>query len=228
MLYTINDLPQDIRPRERLVKYGAESLSDYELLAIILRTGNKKMSALDLARAMITEFKSIDRFNEITLSELKQIPGIKDAKAIEILAAIEFGKRVSNYQERRVCLKDKNIAYKYIRYDLENLKHEEFRVYYLDTRGKLIDAMMISKGSVDHTGCDLKEVVKWALKLSSYHLIVAHNHPSGSSEPSEADIIFTRNLIAYCEKMGIKIIDHFIIGKKNYYSFDRDQIYLDK
>ena len=225
MLYTINDLPKEIRPRERLEKSGAESLSDYELLAIILRTGSKKMSALDLARHVISVFKNLSAFNEITLTELKKISGIKDAKAIEILAAIEFGKRVSNYKERRICLKDRVLAYKYIRYDLENLKHEEFRVYYLDTRGKLIEEKTLSVGSIDHTGCDLKEVVKWALKLSSFNVIVAHNHPTGNPEPSDADIIFTRNLISYCGNMGIMIIDHFIIGKNQYYSFDEDKVF---
>ena len=225
MLYTINDLPKEIRPRERLIASGPESLSDYELLAIILRTGSKKLSALDLAKFLIKEFKNLGAFNEITLSELKKIDGVKDAKAVEILAAIEFGKRVSNYKERRVCLKDRISAYKYIRYDLENLQHEELRVYYLDTRGNLIDCKIISIGSISQTGCDLKEVVKWALKLSCYNLIVAHNHPSGNPEPSNADIIFTRQLIAYCLNMGITVIDHFIIGKKKFYSFDKDLVY---
>ena len=225
MLYTINDLPKDARPRERLAQFGASSLSDYELLAIILRTGSKKLSALDLAKNVISDFKNIGAFNEITLSELKKIDGIKDAKAIEILASIEFGKRVCNYYERRVCLKDRFLAYKFIRYDLENLNHEELRVYYLDVRGGLIECKVLSVGSVEAAGCDLREVVKWALKLSSYHLYVAHNHPSGNPEPSNADYVFTRNLIAYCDNMGIKIVDHLIIGKNSYYSFDKNYIF---
>ena len=225
MLYTINDLPKDARPRERLVKNGAVSLADYELLAIILRTGTKKMSSLELAKLLLSKFRDLDSFNDITINELKKIEGIKDAKAIEILASIEFGRRVCSFKKERICLKDRRVAYKYVRYDLENLKHEEFRVYYLDTRGKLIEEKTLSVGSIDHTGCDLKEVVKWALKLSSYHLIVAHNHPTGNPEPSDADIIFTRNLISYCGNMGIMVIDHFIIGKNQYYSFDEDIIF---
>ena len=225
MLYTINDLPKEIRPRERLATSGASSLSDYELLAIILRTGNKKMNSLELAKNTISKFKNIGAFNNITLSELKEIDGIKDAKAIEILASIEFGKRVCSYYERRVCLIDKMKAYKYIRYDLENLNHEELRIYYLDLRGGLIESKILSIGGVGQAGCDLKEVVKWALKLSSSHLIVAHNHPTGNPEPSDADIIFTRNLIAYSENMAITIIDHLIIGKISFYSFDSNQIY---
>ena len=110
MFYTINDLPEDLRPRERLLKYGASSLSDYELLAIILRTGNKKLSCLDLAKETISKFRNIGAFNDITLSELKEIDGIKDAKAIEILASIEFGKRVCNYYERKVCLNNRPIC----------------------------------------------------------------------------------------------------------------------
>ena len=226
MFYRINDLPKDIRPRERLMKYGASSLSDYELLAIILRTGTKSMSALDLARNTISKFRNIGSFNDITLNELKELDGIKDAKAIEILASIEFGKRVCSYSEQRVSFCEKSQAYKYIRYDLENLKHEEVRIYYLDVRGGLIEEKILSRGSVEEAGCDYREVVKWALKLSSYHLLVAHNHPSGIPKPSNADVVFTRNLIAYCKNMGISVIDHFIIGKNSYYSFDlRDIIY---
>ena len=225
MLFTINDLPKEARPRERLLSNGASSLSDYELLAIILRTGSKKLSALDLAKKVISEFKNIGAFNDISISELKKIDGIKDAKAIEILASIEFGKRVCNYYERRVCLKDRTLAYKFIRYDLENLNHEELRVYYLDVRGGLIESKIMSVGSVESTGCDLREVVKWALKLSSYHLYIAHNHPTGNPEPSDADIVFTRQLIAYCENMGVRIVDHLIIGKNSYYSFDANVIF---
>ena len=226
MIYKIIDLPKDIRPRERLTRNGAKSLSDYELLAIILRTGNKKASALDLARSLIAKYGNIGAFNEITLTELKETEGIKDAKAIEILAAIEFGKRVCNYDARKISLSTRSLAYKFIRYDLNNLKHEEVRFYYLDVRGNLVEEKTLSRGSVDNAGCDLREVVKWALKLSSYQLIVAHNHPSGDPEPSDADVVFTRNLIAYCKNMGIKVIDHFIIGKSSYYSFDDNQIYL--
>lgn len=196
MIYKINDLPKEIRPRERLTRDGAKSLSDYELLAIIIRTGNKKASALDLARSLIAKHGNIGAFNEITLTELKETEGIKDAKAIEILAAIEFGKRVCNYDARKISLSTRSLAYKFIRYDLNNLKHEEVRFYYLDVRGNLVEEKTLSRGSVDNAGCDLREVVKWALKLSSYQLIVAHNHPSGDPEPSDADVVFTRNLIA--------------------------------
>ena len=196
MIYKINDLPKEIRPRERLTRDGAKSLSDYELLAIIIRTGNKKASALDLARSLIAKHGNIGAFNEITLTELKETEGIKDAKAIEILAAIEFGKRVCNYDARKISLSTRSLAYKFIRSDLNNLKHEEVRFYYLDVRGNLVEEKTLSRGSVDNAGCDLREVVKWALKLSSYQLIVAHNHPSGDPEPSDADVVFTRNLIA--------------------------------
>ena len=225
MLYTINDLPTEDRPRERLAKYGASSLADYELLAIILRTGNKKMSALDLAKYIISKFNNLGAFNDITITELKQIEGIKDAKAIEIIAAIEFGKRVFSFNQEKACLKDRIRAYSYVRYDLENLKHEELRVYYLDGRGYLVEMKKISTGGISSTSCDFKDVVKWAFKLSSYYLLVVHNHPSGNPTPSEPDKIFTRNLIKYCENMDIMIIDHLIIGKNSHYSFNDNKLY---
>lgn len=226
MLYTINDLPKDVRPRERLMKNGASHLADYELLAILLRTGTKKMSALDLAKYVLTHFRDLDSFNDITITELKQIEGIKDAKAIEILAAIEFGRRVCSFNKERKCLKDRSVAYNYIRYDLENLKHEELRVYYLDVRGQVIDYKIASSGGVNSTSGDIKEVLKWAFKLSSSYLLLAHNHPSGNPEPSDGDIIFTRNIIQYCKNFDIMIIDHLIIGKNSYYSFDERKIFL--
>ena len=226
MLYTINDLPKDARPRERLMKNGASSLADYELLAIILRTGTKKMSALDLAKCVLTHFGDLDSFNDLTITELKQIEGIKDAKAIEILAAIEFGRRVCSFNKERKCLKDRRTAYNYVRYDLENLKHEELRVYYLDVRGQVIDYKITSTGGANSTSGDFKEVLKWAFKLSSSYLLLVHNHPSGNPEPSDGDIIFTRNIIQYCKNLDIMIIDHLIIGKNSYYSFDERKIFL--
>lgn len=224
MLYTINDLPKEIRPRERLAKSGANSLADYELLAIILRTGTKNMSVLDLSKYLLSLY-NLGKLNDITIEELKKIGGIKDAKAIEIIASIEFGKRVFSYNEKKRSIKDIYSAYDYVRYDLENLTHEEVHVLYLNVRGELVESIVITKGNVLSSYCDNREIVKWALKLSCYHIYIIHNHPTGNPNPSEGDVVFTRNIIAYCENLEIKVLDHLIIGKNSFYSFAKNQLF---
>lgn len=224
MLYTINDLPKEIRPRERLLTYGASTLADYELLAIILRTGNKHSSVLDLSKYLLSLYNLGD-LNDISIEELKKIDGIKDAKAIEILASIEFGKRVFSYYNKKKCIKDIKSAYEYIRYDLENISHEEVVVLYMNVRGELVESKTITKGNVSSTYCDNREIVKWALKLSCYNIYVIHNHPTGDPTPSEGDIVFTRNLLAYCKNLEVNVIDHLIIGKNSYYSLLKNRLF---
>lgn len=217
MYYTINELPNDAKPRERLLKFGAKALSDYELLAIILRTGIKNESVLDVAKNLIIKLRNLGNFNEVTIEELKKVAGIGIAKAIEILAAIEFGKRVCQYKGEKFVLRSNNELYNYIRFDFENLKHEEIRAYYLNIKGGLIDYRILGIGNVNSSTCDEKEIVKWALKLSSSNVIIVHNHPSGDSRPSNNDIIYTKRLVDFCKLMDINLIEHMIIGKDNYY-----------
>lgn len=216
-IYTINELPKDAQPRERLLKYGASNLNDYELLAIILRTGIKNLSVLELAKELIIRMRNIGNFNEATIEELKQLNGIGEAKAVEILASIEFGKRVCKYKPEKLVIRSNRDLYNYIRFDFENLKHEEIRAYYLDVKGGLIDYKILSIGSVNSSQVDERQIVKWALKLSSYNIILVHNHPTGDSTPSNSDIINTKRLINYCNNLDINLLEHMIIGKNNYY-----------
>ena len=166
MIYTFNELPVDAKPRERLLKFGAKALSDYELLAIILRTGIKNQSVLEVSKDLIIRLRNLGNFNEVTIEELKSVNGIGITKAIEILAAIEFGKRVCQYKGEKRFIKSNNDLYNYIRFDLENLRHEEIRAYYLDVKGGLIDYRTLGIGNINSSTCDEKEIVKWALKLS--------------------------------------------------------------
>lgn len=224
-IYTIKELPNDVKPRERLIKYGAKSLSDYELLAIILRTGVKNQSVLELAKTLVIKFKNLGNLNEATIEELKKINGIGEVKAVEVLASIEIGKRICQYKAEKLVIKSNEDLYKYIRFDFENLKHEEIRAYYLDIKGGLIDYRILSIGNVNSSQVDEREIVKWALKLSSYNVIVVHNHPTGDSTPSKNDIIYTKKLLDYCKRLDINLLEHMIIGKNNYYCIIQNLYY---
>lgn len=224
MYYKIKELPDEVKPRERLMAFGAKSLADYELLAIILRTGIKHASVLDVSKNLIIKMRNLGNFNEVTIEELKKIDGIGEAKAIEILASIEFGKRVCKYESEKKAIKSITEMYNYIRYDLENLKYEEIRAYYLDIKGNIIDYRILGIGNINSSTCDEKEIVKWALKLSSSNIILAHNHPTGDSNPSYNDVFYTKRLLDFCKKMDINLIEHIVIGKNNFHCIIKDCI----
>lgn len=222
-MYTLHDMPVNNRPRERLIKKGADSLTDYELLAIILRTGSKESSVLELAKEMIITQGNIGYFNNISIEELKKYKGVKTAKAVEVLAAIEFGKRVCQFKQLKKTIENAADIFNYLRYDMANLDTEQVRVVYLNKRSEIIDIKIIALGTFDSTSIDFRQVIKWAIKLSCYSIIICHNHPSGNSEPSLQDKIITNELIALSHKMGVEFIDHIIIGKDNYYSFKENK-----
>jgi len=215
----IKEMPLEIRPRERLAKYGASTLADYELLAIILRTGTKDKSVLELAREIIIKFKDLGHFNELTIAELCSIKGIKEAKAIEILATIELGKRINNYVCQDVYIKSSNDAYCFIKNELENLKEERFVCLYLDLKSKVIASKTIAIGGISSTSLDLKKALKWGIKYSSNYLIFVHNHPSGDPAPSKEDINVTIEAMKIAKEFDFTIVDHIIIGKNKYFSF---------
>ena len=222
--YKLHDLPKETLPRERLSKYGAKVLTDYELLAIILRTGTKEKSVLDLAKEVLCSFYNLGYLNDISLQELMQIKGIKSAKAIEILASIEFGKRVclsKNYADKVNSGED---VYKLLRYDMENLTYEELRCVYLNVKGGIVDIKILTKGSFNTTQIDFREIAKWSLKLSCYNIILVHNHPSGDPSPSYHDREFTNELIKYSNNIGVTLVDHIVIGKDSFYSFNYKKI----
>ena len=168
--------------------------------------------------------RNLGNFNEVTIEELKKIDGIGEAKAIEILASIEFGKRVCKYKSEKKAIKSITEMYNYIRYDLENLKYEEIRAYYLDIKGNIIDYRILGIGNINSSTCDEKEIVKWALKLSSSNIILAHNHPTGDSNPSYNDVFYTKRLLDFCKKMDINLIEHIVIGKNNFHCIIKDCI----
>jgi len=219
MSFLLKEMPASERPRERLLKYGVSSLSNYELLAIILRTGSRSCSAIDVARALLSRYSSLDRLNEATVAELREIKGIGSAKAIELLAAIELGKRINVPTNSIIRLNTPHQSYHYLKDALQHLNQEYLVALYLNTQSEVIGERTISIGTLTHTLFNCRDILKWGLKMSASGIIIAHNHPSGNPMPSREDYEITKRLIAAAKLLDILIIDHIIIGKNRYFSF---------
>ncbi len=216
----ITDWPENERPRERLVKNGAQSLSDAEILAIILRVGNQEKTAIDLARSIIKDLGGFRGLDTRSIAEFCQINGIGPAKAAQIKAAIELGKRLF-LEENKASQKVESSedVFKIVGPHLENLDHEVFKVLLLTSRNTIILDKDLFQGSLAESLVSPREVIKEALNYSAASIVFVHNHPSGQPSPSEEDITVTRRLKNACETVGVKVLDHIIVGKKSYYSF---------
>lgn len=215
----IDLIPQTGRPRERLLKYGAKSLSDHELLAIILRTGTHNKNVVDLALEVLRETDDLYMLRHVSLEELMEIPGIGKVKAIEILASVEFGRRVAlSTQVKEGTVSSSSWIGNYLQTELANLTQENVMAVYLNTKNEIIKKEIIFRGSLNSSVAHPREIFKGAVRYSAARIIIAHNHPSGNTEPSEADLAFTRRMVDAGEMMGIEVLDHFIIGENDYLS----------
>ena len=219
MTYKIKELDENIRPRERLLKYGVSSLSNDELLAIILRTGTKDLNAKDLANNILNKVKSINNLSNISLQELSSIKGIGKVKAITLIASLELGKRCLTKDVSKIKIDNNKIIYDLFKYEFINCYQEKFIALFLDIKNNLIDYNVIFMGTVSSSIIHPREIFKLAFKYSASSIIIVHNHPSGDSNPSNEDIIITDKLFEIGKIMSIPILDHVIIGYKNYYSF---------
>jgi DNA repair protein RadC len=211
--------PEDERPREKLLKFGAERLSDTELLAILLRIGSKGQSAVDIARELINQFGTFRNIESKGFSELKR-KGLGVAKIAQIKAAIEIGKRFlkeKSLSKIRVRT-SKDVVNYFIPY-LRDMKKEIFKIILLDGKNKIIKDTTISEGILTKSIIHPREIIKEAVTESAAALVLIHNHPSGEPQPSQDDIEITNRIISACELLGIKILDHLIIGDNNYFSF---------
>ena len=215
----IKDLPKTERPRERLLLYGVSSLSNEELLSIILKTGTKDESVKELSNKVLKEINDISDLKEITINKLKKIKGIGEVKAITLIASIELGKRVySMKKNNRVKLDSSKDIYNYIKDRFINKKQEYFYCLYLDTKNYLIEEKLLFIGTLNKSIVHPREIFKYAYLLSSNSIICIHNHPSNDVIPSREDLEFTKKLVEIGKIQGIGVIDHIIIGNNNYYS----------
>ncbi|MFZ6749514.1 RadC family protein [Undibacterium sp. Ren11W] len=216
----ISDWPVDQRPRERLIKYGASALSDAELLAVFLRVGVKGKSAVDLGRDMLAQYGSLSALFAASAKDFSKIHGLGDAKYAQIHAVLELAKRAIS-EDLRICenLSSPNTVKNYLQLLIGNKPHESFAVLFLDIKNRLIKTEELFRGTLNHASVYPREVVKAALLHNAASIILAHNHPSGSCEPSQADLALTNTLKQALALVDIRVLDHFIIANPNVYSF---------
>lgn len=215
----IRDFPRMERPRERLLFEGKESLTNQELLAIILRTGTKQESAIQLAQRVLQQFEGLHLLKDATIEELTQIKGIGVAKAVEICAALELGRRINSMQsEERFKIRSPEDVSRYVMDEMRFLTQEHFVCLYLNTKNEVIHKKTIFIGSLNASIVHPREVFKEALKRSAASIIALHNHPSGDPDPSAEDIAVTRRLCESGKLLGIELLDHIIIGDLKYVS----------
>ena len=216
----IKDIPKNERPRERLIKYGVENLSNEELLSIIIKTDTKDYSVKAISQILLNEIKDIKNLKDITLNKLTNIKGIGKVKAIELLASIELGKRVFEEEKKtQIKLNNSSLIYEYFKDKLKNEKQENFYAIYLDSKSNLISYKLLFKGTLNSSCVHPREIFKYAHLEIAYSIIVIHNHPSGDPTPSKEDEKTTKSLIEIGKLMSIPVVDHIIFGKNKYFSF---------
>ena len=218
---TIKALAEDDRPREKLVLKGRQSLSDAELLAILLSSGNKEETAIQLAQRILNDnHNSINQLAKLQLNDLKKYKGVGEAKAVSILAALEIGRRRTDEGvDEKIKVNSSAIAYKLLKSKLSDLSHEEFWVIYLSRNNSVIKLECISKGGVSGTVVDTKLIMKPGIECLASAIILAHNHPSGNLQPSHQDISLTKKIKEVSLYLDIILQDHIIIGDQAYFSF---------
>ena len=217
----IRSWPADDRPREKLLKKGARTLSDSELLAILLRTGVKGVSAIDLARKIIDKFGTFRNMNHTDIRDWKEFKGLGPAKIAQIQAALEIGRRfreVEIIKDKQKISSARDVV-DVIMPQMRDLKTEIFKVIYLNSNNKIIEISEAANGTVNHAMPIVREIIHSALQKFAAAIICVHNHPSANIAPSPEDKKFTQELNAAGKLMDIKVLDHIIIGDGNYFSF---------
>ena len=218
--YKIKDLPNEDRPREKLIKNGAHYLTEVELLAILIRSGTKEKSALDLSKDLITQFENSTNLAKTDIYTLAKTKGIGLVKAVSIVAALELGKRIMAAEVFPLTSINSPVDIAKILSPLLRYENkEQFYVLLLNIKNKLIGLEKISEGTLNATIAEPREVFYKAITRSAAAVIIAHNHPSGESSPSQEDCQTTERMRTAGEILGIKVLDHIIIGNGNYYSF---------
>ncbi|GGK15949.1 UPF0758 protein YsxA [Caldalkalibacillus thermarum] len=214
----VRDYPQEERPRERMIKEGPEALTNQELLAILLRTGTHRESVFNLASRILKEIGSLNRLHDVSVEELMHIKGVGQAKAVQIKAGVELGRRVARRQKELSAIRSPEDAAAYLMERLSLELQEKFYCLYLNTKNQVIFEKTVFIGSLNASIVHPREVYKEAIKWSAASIIVAHNHPSGDPTPSREDIEVTKRLQQAGEILGIECLDHLIIGHERYIS----------
>lgn len=215
----ISDLSLDDRPREKMLYKGAKSLSDSELVAILIGSGNKTQNAVQLAQVILKYYNNdVDLLAQASIEELMEFNGVGEAKAVSIVSALEFGKRRKPSQNR-ASIQSSDDAYDELKGVMMDLSHEEFWLLSLNRANEVLRKDLVSRGGMTGTVADPKIIFQRALKNKAVAIIVAHNHPSGQLNPSESDLKITKKLVEAGEVLEIPVLDHLIVTNKGYFSF---------
>jgi len=224
----IKEMPKDCRPRERFLEKGAGALSDAELFAILLRTGTRGKkgqpgeNVIEMSNRLINEY-GLDKLLECSLKELQEINGIGPSKAMQILTIAELQKRINRAKmpiTKISCVKD---VFNLFHERLKDEKQENFYVLLLNTKNQIVKEELITKGILDASILHPREVFKSAIKNSASKIIIVHNHPSGDPSPSEEDIAITKQIEKAGDELGIKVLDHVIVGKEGFWSWEESR-----
>jgi DNA repair protein RadC len=217
--HRISDLEASERPRERLRKLGADKLGNAELLAILLRVGVAGESAVQVGQRLLHAFKGLAGIHRAPFDDLMTERGVGEAKAAQIKAAIELGRRLNEITaDEQVTINSPEDAAQLVRYDMQALEQEQLRVLLLDTRNHLLDNVEIYRGSVNTAQVRPADVFKPAVRKNATAIIVIHNHPSGDPTPSPDDVAVTRELVQAGQQLDVKVLDHIVIGRGRHVS----------
>lgn len=222
----IADLQEEERPREKMQRHGARTLTDAELLALLLASGTTERSVLDLARALLAQANNdLSLLSHFTLEELKREKGIGDAKAITLLAAFELGRRrTEKARKERVFFRNTDDLFKYVQPILEGLPYEELWVFFLNRANRLVAHHKHSQGVSHAVLIDDRQIVREALELRADAVALAHNHPSEVCNPSIGDIEATKRLKKGLDFFGMRLLDHLVIAGENYYAIQKSEL----
>jgi len=217
----INQWKEDDRPREKMLSKGRESLSDAELVAILIGSGNHQESAVDLSKRILASVNNnLNELATLSISDLMKFKGVGEAKAISIITAITLGRRTQLETAMiKPIIKSSKSVFNIMQPIIGNLNHEEFWILFLNNSNKVIHKKQLSKGGITGTLVDVRMLFKKAVELLAVGIVVCHNHPSGKIKPSESDKKLTQKIKDAGVVLDIKLLDHLIITEKNYYSF---------
>ncbi|CAG7655340.1 DNA repair protein RadC [Paenibacillus allorhizosphaerae] len=217
--YTLRDVPNEERPRERMIQYGAGALSNAELLAILLRTGTYQESAVYLAQRLLNLSGNLRGLADMSLQQLTEIKGIGEAKALQIQAGIELGRRMARSAlNDTVTIRSPQDVATLLSEDLRYLQKEHFVCLFLNTKNHVVGQETLSMGSLNASIVHPREIFRAAIKRSSASIVCAHNHPSGDPTPSPEDIQITKRLVQAGDIIGIEVLDHVVIGDQKFVS----------
>ena len=223
---SIKNWSEEDQPREKLMAKGRQVLSDAELLAILIGSGNRSESAIELCKRILNDSQNnINQLAKLSVNDLMKYRGIGEAKAISIVAALELGRRrKSEAVLDKVQVTSSQHLYEYIKPVLEDLPHEEFWIVLLSRANKIIGKQLIGRGGISETTADIKLIFKKSIESLASAIILAHNHPSGNLKPSQSDLNLTKKIKDAAKLFDLSILDHLIIGDGNYYSFNDEGV----